>query len=346
MRVEAMIKEAALYEKLEKDRMVRCHICPRRCYIRDGAKGFCKVRESRGGVLYALNYGQLTAMSVDPIEKKPLFHFWPGSNAFSIASISCSFTCPWCQNWNISQVEVGKVNAEEVSPEKVVSLAKGYGCKTIAYTYNEPIIWFEYVLDTAKLAEKEGILSVLVTNGYATEETLKELGPHIHAANVDIKAFRPAFYTEYCKARLEDVLNAAELMVKLGWYLEATYLVIPTLNDDPEEIQRMSRWVRDKLGADTPLHLSQFFPMHKMAHLPPTPVSTIVRAREIALGEGLHYVYVGNIPGHDGENTYCSKCGELIIRRRGFDIVEWKVKGDQTCPRCGAQIPIEGEYRL
>jgi len=339
-----MIEEAALYEKLEKDRIVRCHICPRRCYIKDGARGFCKVRENRGGVLYALNYGQLTAMSADPIEKKPLFHFWPGSHSFSISSISCSFTCPWCQNWNISQVALGEVTPEEASPEKVVGLAKRYGCKTIAYTYNEPVIWFEYVLDTAKLAGKEGILNVLVTNGYATDETLKEFGSHIHAANVDIKAFNPKFYSNYCKAKLEDVLNAAELMVKLGWHLETTYLVIPTLNDNPEEIRRMSQWVRDKLSTDTPLHLSQFFPMHKMAHLPPTPISTIVRAREIALGEGLHYVYVGNIPGHEGENTYCPKCGELIIKRRGFDIMGWNLKEDHACPRCGVKISIKGEY--
>jgi pyruvate formate lyase activating enzyme len=339
-----MVKEAALYEKLNRGQMVRCHICPRRCFIKDGERGFCKVRENRNGILLALNYGQLTAMSVDPIEKKPLFHFWPGTNAFSISSVSCSFTCPWCQNWNISQIELEDMITDEASPDKVANLAKRHRCKTIAYTYNEPIIWFEYVLETSKLAEKQDVFNVLVTNGYATYEMLKELGSHIHATNVDIKAFNPEFYSKYCKAKLEDVLNAAEFMVKLGWHLEITYLIIPTLNDNLEEIRRMSRWVRDSLGVDIPLHLSQFFPMHKMNHLPPTPISKIVQAREIAMEEGLRYVYVGNVPGHEGESTYCPKCGEPVIKRRGFDIIEWNLKEDNLCSRCGEKIPIRGKF--
>ncbi|WP_309492041.1 AmmeMemoRadiSam system radical SAM enzyme [Candidatus Hecatella orcuttiae] len=336
--------EARLYQKIREDGLVKCIVCGRRCYIADGKRGFCRVRENRGGTLYVLNYAKLTAMNVDPIEKKPLFNFWPGSLSFSISSISCSLTCEWCQNYSLSQVEPGEIPVREVSPEEVVEMAKRYGCKTIAYTYNEPIIWLEYVVDTAKAARKQNILNVLVTNGYATEESIREFSPYIDAANVDIKAFHPEFYSKHCQGRLEDVLNSVKLMVKEGWHVETTYLLIPGLNDRVDEIRKMSRWVVEELGADTPLHFSQFYPMYKMTHLPPTPVGTLVKAREIALKEGLHYVYVGNVPGHEGENTYCPGCGSVLVQRWGFDVQKWRLTEKMTCSYCGTRIAIKGKF--
>ncbi len=312
--------------------------------MKTSERGFCGVRENRDGTLYALTFGRVTALNVDPIEKKPFFNFWPGSSTFSISSVGCSFTCPWCQNWSISFARPEEVSMEYVEPEKVVRFAKKYGCKSIAYTYNEPIIWFEYVVETAKIAKKEGILNLLVTNGYATEEAIEEFSSYIDAANVDIKFFKPEFYQKYCKARMEDVLSATEKMVKKGWHVETTYLLIPTLNDGVEDIKKMVRWVRDNLGPDTPIHFSRFYPMHKMTHLPSTPVEKIVEARKIAFEEGLRYVYAGNVPGHEGENTYCPKCGILLVRRWGFDVLEWKLTEKMTCPNCGEKIAIEGEY--
>ncbi len=335
--------ETILYEKLEGG-VVRCNICPRRCYIKQGETGFCKVRENRNGVLYAISYGKLTAANIDPIEKKPLYHFWPGSLSFSISSFGCSFACPWCQNWSISQVGIDEATYDEASPEQVVKAAKRQGCKTIAYTYNEPLIWLEYVIDTSNLALKEGILNVLVTNGYTTPEALERLGPLIQAANVDLKAFNPEFYSKYCKARLEDVLEAVKIMAEKKWHLETTLLIIPTLNDNWEEIRGLARWIHDNLGPETPFHISQFYPMYKMSHLKPTPVEVLVRARELALQEGLKYVYTGNVPGHPGENTYCPGCGFTLIKRWGFSILEWNLTPNMTCPKCGEKIPIKGEY--
>ena len=335
--------KALLYEKLEKE-VVKCNVCPRRCYVKPGTLGFCRVRQNRDGHLYAISYGKLTASNVDPIEKKPLYHFWPGTASYSISSFGCSLTCPWCQNWSISQAGPADSYYGEASPEQVVKAAKHRGCKTISYTYNEPLIWLEYVLDTAKLALKEGIFNVLVTNGYTTPEALDLLGPYIQAANVDIKSFNPRFYTKYCKGRLEDVLEALKIMSEKGWHLETTLLVIPSLNDDRSEIRGLAAWIRENLGADTPFHISQFYPTYKMNHLKPTPVSLLVESREIALREGLKYVYLGNVPGHEGENTYCPNCGFLLIKRWGFSILEWNLNGEMCCPKCGEKIPVKGEY--
>jgi len=337
------VREATMYERLPKD-MVRCKVCPRMCYIKPGGRGFCKVRVNREGKLYLLNYAALTAMSVDPVEKKPLFHFWPGSATFSISSFSCSFTCPWCQNWEIAHAEPGSVQTWEVAAEEVVKRTKRYGCRSISYTYNEPIIWYEYVLDTAKLARREGIFNVLVTNGYISPEALEELGPYIDAANVDIKGFNKQFYYKYCKADLDDVLKATELMVKKGIHVEVTGLIIPGLNDNFKEIEKMTEWVLQALGPETPVHFSQFYPMYKMTHLKATPVSTLLKATEIAKTTGLRYVYVGNVPGHEGENTYCPACHEKLVGRWGFNITFWNLTPEMKCPRCGEAIPIKGKY--
>jgi len=335
--------EALLYEKLNRG-ITRCNVCPRRCYIKPGSFGFCKARENRNGTLYAISYGRLTAANVDPIEKKPLYHFWPGSASYSISSFGCSFTCPWCQNWSISQLGLKESYHWEASPEEVVEAARRYGCRTIAYTYNEPLIWLEYVLDTAKLALKKGIQNVLVTNGYTTPEALELLGPLIQAANIDIKAFNPKFYTKYCRGRLEDVLEALKIMAEKGWHLETTLLIIPGLNDEPGEIRGLAAWIRENLGAETPFHISQFYPAYKMNRLKPTPVESLVEARRVARQEGLKYVYLGNVPGHEGENTYCPSCGFLLIKRWGFTILEWNLTPEMCCPKCGEKIPIKGEY--
>jgi len=334
-------KEASLYEKL-KDNFVKCSVCPHRCTIRPGGKGICKTRVNKDGKLYSAIYGEVTSTAVDPIEKKPLFHFWPGSYSFSISAVGCSFKCSWCQNYHISQVEPGDVFADQLEPEKIVELAKRYGCKSISYTYNEPIIWHEYVLDTAKLAKKEGVLNVLVTNGYITPEALSEIIGFIDAANIDVKGFTEAFYREYCKAELKPVLDATEEMKKKGVHVETTTLIIPKLNDDPQQMTELSRWHAEKLGPDTPLHLSRFYPAYRFTNVPPTPAETIAKARDIAIGQGLRYVYVGNVPGDPSENTYCPSCKQLLIQRFGYDISQWNLTDDNHCNKCMNPIPVVG----
>lgn len=321
---------------------MKCSVCPHRCTIKPGGKGVCKTRINRDGKLYTEIYGEVTSNAVDPIEKKPLFHFWPGSYSFSISAVGCSFKCPWCQNYHISQVEPGDVFSDQLEPARIVELAKKYGCKSISYTYNEPIIWHEYVLDTARLAKKEGILNVLVTNGYITPEALNQIADLIDAANVDVKGFNEKFYREYCKAELKPVLDAAEEMKRRGIHLETTTLIIPKLNDDPKEILELSRWHRMKLGADTPLHFSRFYPAYKFSNIPPTPTETITKAREIAINEGIRYVYLGNMPGDPSENTYCPTCKQLLIERYGYDITQWHLTDDNRCMKCGTIIPIIG----
>jgi len=336
-------KEASLYTVLGNN-YVKCSVCPHRCTIRPGGKGICKTRINKNGKLFTLIYGEVTSTAVDPIEKKPLFHFWPGSHSFSISAVGCSFKCPWCQNYHISQVEPGDVFADQLEPERIIELTKKYGCKSISYTYNEPIIWHEYVLDTARLARKEGVLNVLVTNGYITPEALNEVAGLIDAANVDVKGFNEAFYREYCKAELGPVLDATAEMKRRGIHVETTTLIIPKLNDDPKEIKELSEWHVEKLGPDTPLHLSRFYPAYQLSNVPPTPVETIVKARDTAVKEGIRYVYVGNVPGDAGENTYCPFCKQLLIERYGYDITQWHLTDDNHCQKCGKSIPIVGTF--
>ncbi len=344
-----MIREAfAPHKKLDGNK-IRCDLCPRHCVIPPGRRGFCKTRENRDGKLYTLIYGSLTALAVDPIEKKPLYNFWPGALAFSISTVGCSFACKFCQNWSISQVTIEEARGriEEYSPEEIVALAKKYDCETIAYTYNEPIIWFEFVYDTAKLAHKEGVKNILVTNGYITLEALEELVPYIDAANIDIKAFSDKFYKELCSVpSFKPVLEATKYMKEKGVHVECTNLIIPGYNDNFDEIRQLARWVFEELGPDTPLHFSRFYPHYKMIYVSPTPISTLVKAREIAMKEiGLHYVYIGNVPGHEGEYTYCPECGYPVVKRLGFDITEWNLTEDMKCKKCGTKIAIKGEYR-
>lgn len=333
------MKEAMLYERLSEGR-VQCHLCAHRCTIADGKKGVCLVRENQGGTLYSLVYGYTIAQHIDPIEKKPLNHFYPGSTAYSIATPGCNFRCQWCQNWEISQMprERHLVMGAEASPAQVVAAAQRASSRSIAYTYTEPTVFFEYTYDTARLAHEAGIANVYVTNGYMTQEMLETLQPYLDAANVDLKAFRDETYRQFCGARLQPVLDSLKAMKQMGVWVEVTTLVVPGLNDDPPQLRDAARFVAEELGPETPWHISRFFPSYKMGDRPPTPVSTLQQARQIGLEAGLRYVYVGNVPGE--ENTRCHVCGQLLIRRSGFWVLENHVQPRGGCPRC--HTPVAG----
>ena len=310
-----------------------------------GKVGFCGARKNEGGQLYTLAYGSLVSMAVDPIEKKPLYHFWPGSGVFSIAAPGCNFSCLHCQNWSISQARVEEIAYEDVPPERVIELTKRYGCKGIAHTYSEPILWMEYAYEVGRLAHREDLYNVYVTNGYISLNALQELGPYLDAANVDVKAFSDSFYKKICGVpSINPVLETCEWMAEHGMHLEVTYLVVPRENDSSDEIRGFCRWVAEKLGPEVPTHFSRFYPHYKLADRPQTPVEILERAMRIAGEEGLHYVYIGNVPGHEADNTRCSKCGELLIERYGFSITRYELK-DKRCSGCGAKINIVGEYK-
>jgi len=336
------MKEARFYDKLDSNR-VRCNLCPWHCVIEEGMTGLCGTRKNREGVLYAVNYGKVTALAIDPIEKKPLFHWYPGSPILSISTFGCNFQCPWCQNWHIARATLESAIYEEREPEEIVELAKRYNVPSIAYTYNEPLIWYEYVYDVARLAKKEGIRNVLVTNGYIEKEPLEDIIPYIDAANVDVKAFKKETYLKVIKGKLEPVLENIKYMHGKGVHIETTYLIVPGINDDYEEIRDFAKWQVENLGPDTPIHFSRFFPHYKMTNIPPTDVNILIKAREIAMKEGVKYVYIGNVPGHEGEHTYCPKCKHLLIKRVGFEIIEWNLTEDMECEFCGEKIAIVGK---
>jgi len=299
-----MEKESRFSEPF-KDDTIRCIICPRMCVIKPGSRGFCDTKENKDGRLISLTYGQLSAIAVDPIEKKPLAHFHPGSLAFSISSVGCNFTCPWCQNWHLSMAKPGELSTRYVAPEEVVAMAVRQDCTSIAYTYNEPLINLDYFEDVARLANKQGLKNVLVTNGYISIPALTRVVDVVDAANVDWKAFSEPFYRKYCSADLKSVLNATVKMKRSGVHVEVTFLIIPETNDSEDEARRMARFLVDELGPDTPLHLSRFFPHYKFTHVPSTPIQTLVKARQIAMEEGVRYVYVGNVPLTEYDDTIC-----------------------------------------
>lgn len=342
------LHEAALYDKLE-DKRVGCYLCSFRCKIADGKRGVCGVRENRGGILYALDYGRIIARSLDPIEKKPLFHFYPGSASYSIATAGCNFRCLHCQNADISQGprETGEVVGSQTTPDEVVTEALISEARSIAYTYTEPTIFYEFALDTMRLAKDKGIANVFVTNGYMTKECLDTFGPIIDgnhgglldAANVDVKAFKESTYKKVCGARLAPVLENVERMFKMGIWVEVTTLIIPGVNDEEAELRGIARWLKG-VSDSIPWHLSAFYPAYKMMDVPPTPSKTVTRAREIGLEEGLRYVYTGNLtPGDEGESTFCYNCGECLILRRGYTIKK-NIIQDSSCPKCNS--PIHG----
>jgi len=333
------MKEAMWYGKLSDGR-VRCDLCNHRCVIADGERGTCGVRENRDGVLYSLVYGKTIATHVDPIEKKPLFNFYPGTRSFSIATVGCNLKCRHCQNADISQMPVdrGRIMGEDAPPEQIVRMAEANDCQSIAYTYTEPTIYMEYAYDTAKIASERGIKNVFVTNGYMTEEALKAMQPYLDAANVDLKGFTEEHYREVCGARLKPVLDTLKLMKELGIWVEVTTLIIPTVNDSEEELEQIAEFIMS-LGAETPWHVSRFHPTYKMLNLPSTSVHSVIRARQIGLEAGLRYVYTGNAPGDDGENTYCYNCGKVLIPRYGYQLGKIHVK-DSKCEYCGAKIDV------
>jgi len=333
-----MIKEAMLYEKLAENK-VRCNLCALHCVIPEGKTGTCRVRKNNGGKLYTLVYGRTISRHIDPIEKKPLFHFYPGSAAYSIATPGCNFRCKWCQNAEISQMprEQDFITGYPATPEQIVSAAQSTGCRSIAYTYTEPTIFFEYAYDTARLAHEAGIANLFITNGYMTLEMLDIFHPYLDAANVDLKAFREQTYHRYVGASLKPVLESMKAMKRLGIWLEVTTLVIPGINDDPAELRDAARFVSRELSPDTPWHISRFFPYYKMPDIPPTPLATLQRARDIGLEEGLQYVYIGNVPDESGENTCCPGCGAVLIERQGYQIVR-NIIQDGHCPICQKSI--------
>jgi pyruvate formate lyase activating enzyme len=314
-------KEASFYEKL-KNNIVHCQLCPRECVITEGRRGYCRVRENRAGVLYAISYGQPVAVHVDPIEKKPLFHFLPGSQAFSLATVGCNLNCKFCQNWEISQAKPQDVVAESMTPEELVNRAKQSGCMSIAFTYTEPTVFYEYMLDTCKKARAAGLRNTMHSNGYINEAPLRQLCKYLDAANIDLKGFSQEYYSKVCEGSLAPVLRSLQILKEEGVHVEITNLVLSGYNDDPETIRKMCVWIRDTLGAETPLHFSRFYPMYKLLALIATPVQKLEQARKIALDAGLKYVYIGNIPGHDAENTYCPNCHNAVIKRNGYIVSE------------------------
>ncbi len=332
------MKEAMFYQQ-EKENKVICGLCSHHCHIREGKRGICAVRENRDGVLYSLVYGKLIAEGIDPIEKKPLFNFLPGSSSFSIATVGCNFQCLNCQNYDISQyphLHNGEIAGTDRTAEAVVEEAVRRGCESVCYTYVEPTIFYEFAYDCAVLARKQGLKNVFVSNGYMSAEATRHLAPVLDGINIDIKGFTDDFYKKVSKARLQPVLDNVRLMHELGVWVETTTLVIPGLNDSDSELRDIARFVKS-VDPAIPWHVSAFFPTYKMLDREPTPAETLRRAREIGLAEGLHYVYEGNIPGEGGENTYCPGCGTEVIHRVGYNIRQNNL-ADGRCSQCGEQL--------
>ncbi len=331
------MEEARLYNA-RPDGSVDCNLCAFHCHISDGRHGICGVRENSAGTLYTNVYGKVIAENADPIEKKPLFHFLPDTTSYSVATVGCNFACLHCQNWEISQMpkDQSRIIGKDRTPEEIVSSARSLGCKSIAYTYTEPTIFFEYAYDIGVLAKESKIKNIFVTNGYMTKACLDELDGVLDAANVDIKAFSDTFYKKVCGARLAPVLESIEYMRSLGIWVEITTLIIPTYNDTDDELGNIAKWI-SKTDRSIPWHLSAFHPTYKLMDAPRTTVKSIERARDIGLSAGLRYVYSGNVPGMPGENTYCYNCKELLIERLGF-MVKRNIIKDGSCPHCKAVI--------
>lgn len=332
--------EAALYSKL-KDSLVKCNLCRHGCTIQVGKRGLCGVRENKDGSLYSLVYDKIVSTNVDPIEKKPLFHFAPGTKSFSIATMGCNFRCSFCQNYSISQPphETGEIVGHSMAPRSLAEMAVNLGCESIAYTYTEPTVYYEIARDTMIQAKKMGLLNCFVTNGYMSRDMLDDCRGLIDGANVDLKAFNDDFYRKYCNARLEGVLDSLKYLREIGVWLEVTTLLIPGLNDDPNEIAGLARFIKNELGPQTPWHVSRFFPRFKETGIPPTDALALRKVRQVGLDEGLYYVYTGNIPWDPGEKTFCPGCSYTLIERSGYTIEKYAIKEGQ-CPKC--KYKVEG----
>lgn len=334
------MREAMLYNR-ENGKDVRCRLCRHGCLIHDGKLGICNARLNKNGVLYSIVYGKPIAMAVDPIEKKPLFHYKPSSKSFSIATPGCNFQCEFCQNADISQYGrcgiMDHLPEKEISPTVIVEEALSHKCKSISYTYTEPTIFFEYAFETAKLAKLKGLGNNFITNGYMTREALDLIRPYLNAANVDLKAFRKDTYRKVIKAQLDGVLDTIKYMKQLGLWIEVTTLIIPKINDDEKELQDIANFLV-AIGREIPWHISRFVPHYKMMDTPPTPIETLNMAYEIGKTAGLRYVYMGNVGGNESENTFCYECGEKLIERSGYQIIENKITHNSECPSCKAKI--------
>ena len=324
------MKKAMFYQKLDENK-VRCDLCNHRCIISEGKRGLCKVRENKSGSLYSLVYGKIIESNIDPIEKKPLFHFYPGTKAYSIATMGCNFRCLHCQNWTISQLKNGEIMGEDIIPETIIENAIANGCQSIAYTYTEPTIFYEYSYDIAKIAHQKGLKNIYVTNGYISDEALKKISPYLDSANIDLKSMNDSFYKKICGAKLQPVLNNIKLYYSLGIWIEITTLIIPGYNDSTNELKSIADFIK-KIDASIPWHVTSFLPAYKLTDAPPTPLETLRKAVEIGEKAGLEYVYQGNVS--EGENTYCPNCGKLLIERKRFNMVINKIKNEK-CPYCG-----------
>lgn len=327
-----MAQEAMFYQKLEANK-VQCSLCEHRCKILPDKRGICRVRENKEGVLYSLNYRKLVAANIDPIEKKPLFHFYPGSQSYSIAAIGCNFRCLHCQNWSISQIKGDAIEGKEIPPDKVVQNALDSNCLSISYTYTEPTIYFETALEISCIAREKGLKNVFVTNGYITSEALNYLAPYLDAASIDLKAMSESFYNKVCGARLKPVLERIKQYYELGIWVEITTLIIPGYNDDEDELKKVARYIVD-IDKDIPWHVSAFYPTYQLTDAPSTPASALQRAYQIGKEAGLHYVYQGNVG--QGENTDCPSCGKTVIQRSYF-ATKNRLKGNK-CPYCEEHI--------
>jgi len=329
--------EARYYVK-RPDREIECRLCPRFCRLGDKERGYCGVRENIGGTYYTLVYGKVCSLNIDPIEKKPFYHVLPGTAALSLATAGCNVNCRFCQNWEISQVRPEQIESFDLAPEAAAARAAGSQCPSIAYTYSEPTVFFEYMYDTAVQAKRRGIRNVVVTGGHINPEPLADLLEVVDAVKVDLKGFSEAFYAEYVRGDLKPVLETIRAVAKSKAWLEIVYLVIPTLNDRMDGIRDMCRWINGEAGDSVPVHFTRFHPMYLVKNLPPTPVSTLEAAQRVALEEGLRFVYVGNVPGHGGENTNCPGCGREVISRVGYRVDAGRLKKGK-CAICGTPIP-------
>lgn len=330
--------EATLYDRLDSG-AVKCKLCRHGCTIEDDKTGTCRVRKNISGTLYTLVYDKICSTNVDPIEKKPLFHVAPGSRSYSIATVGCNFQCSFCQNYTISQMprDTGSIVGEYIMPAHIAEMAVARQCRTIAYTYTEPTIYYEIARDTMVEAKQRGLMNVFVTNGYMSRDMLNDSRGLLDGANVDLKAFNDDFYKKYCHARREAVLDTLRYMKELGIWIEVTTLLIPGLNDDPSELQELARFICTELGPEVPWHVSRFFPNYKEMELPPTDGKLVKEARQIGLEEGLSYVYTGNLAWAEGEETRCPSCSALLVDRRGYIIARNRIK-EGLCPDCGYRV--------
>jgi pyruvate formate lyase activating enzyme len=331
------LHEARYYAQLDDNR-VQCQVCFRRCIVPEGGQGFCRNKVNVGGRYYTLVYGRPSALQIDPIEKEPSFHFWPGATIFCTGTASCNNRCKFCQNWHLSQRSFEEIDHVAISPVSTVVFAQDMECDAVSFTYNEPTVFYEHMFDVAQEAKRRGMGTLFHSNGGMNEEPLAALLEVMDAVTVDLKAFTPEFYREVSSSELEPVLRTLQQIQRSGKHLEIVNLMIPTLNDDPDDVRRMCSWIRDTLSAEVPLHFTRFHPAYKLTSLPPTPIDSLERAARIADEEGLHYVYVGNVPGHDRNSTFCPSCGEKIVSRVHFVVTSLDVaKG--KCRFCGHQIP-------